>query len=137
MKAQVSRLLIVDDNEMNRDMLARRLSRKGYEIIVVEGARQLLQRVKDDQVDTVRFREVKQGKLQMPKSPAVLYTLNGAKDSYDPATATVKDGRPLFVVYIPFATGESLGLSAQPVVGAPWVMFPGTPKAHIMFVPKM
>ena len=53
MKAQVSRLLIVDDNEMNRDMLARRLSRKGYEIIVVEGARQLLQRVKEDQVDLV------------------------------------------------------------------------------------
>src|SRR5882724_6655110 len=42
MKSKVSRLLIVDDNEMNRDMLARRLSRKGYEIIVVDGARQLV-----------------------------------------------------------------------------------------------
>jgi diguanylate cyclase (GGDEF)-like protein/PAS domain S-box-containing protein len=34
-------------------MLARRLSRKGYEIIVVEGARQLLQKVREDQVDLV------------------------------------------------------------------------------------
>jgi diguanylate cyclase (GGDEF)-like protein/PAS domain S-box-containing protein len=53
MKSKVSRLLIVDDNEMNRDMLARRLSRKGYEIIVVDSAHQLLQRVKEDQVDLV------------------------------------------------------------------------------------
>ena len=30
MNARPSRLLIVDDNEMNRDMLARRLERKGY-----------------------------------------------------------------------------------------------------------
>jgi len=31
-----SRLLIVDDNEMNRDMLARRLSRSGYLVDVAE-----------------------------------------------------------------------------------------------------
>ena len=36
MKAQQSRLLIVDDNEMNRDMLARRLARKGYVIDIAE-----------------------------------------------------------------------------------------------------
>lgn len=30
------RLLIVDDNEMNRDMLSRRLQRKGFECIVAE-----------------------------------------------------------------------------------------------------
>lgn len=28
----MSRLLIIEDNEMNRDMLARRLARRGYEI---------------------------------------------------------------------------------------------------------
>lgn len=33
------RLLLVEDNEMNRDMLSRRLTRKGYEIqIAVDGA---------------------------------------------------------------------------------------------------
>ena len=45
--------------------------------------------------------------------------------------------RPLYVVYIPFATAESTGLSATPAPGTPWIMFPGTPKAHIMFVPDM
>ena len=33
------KILIVEDNEMNRDMLSRRLMRKGYEILIaVEGA---------------------------------------------------------------------------------------------------
>jgi len=48
-----SRLLIVDDNEMNRDMLARRLMRKGYAVGVAENAQELLERVKEDTVDLV------------------------------------------------------------------------------------
>jgi len=53
MKTEQSRLLIVDDNEMNRDMLARRLARKGYVIDVAEHARNLLERVEKDAVDLV------------------------------------------------------------------------------------
>src|SRR5438045_7023756 len=53
MNSHQSRLLIVDDNEMNRDMLARRLARKGYEIALAESARQLLERVKEDAIDLV------------------------------------------------------------------------------------
>ena len=47
MSPQQSRVLIVDDNEMNRDMLARRLSRSGYLVDVAENARQLIQLVKE------------------------------------------------------------------------------------------
>lgn len=90
-----------------------------------------------DRVDTVRFKEIKSGALAMPKTPAVLYTLTGPAGSYDAATNTAPKARPLFVVYIPYATPQSLGLSAQPAEGTPWVMYPGTPKAHIMFIPKM
>ena len=32
----MSRLLLVEDNEMNRDMLSRRLQRRGYEVLVAE-----------------------------------------------------------------------------------------------------
>jgi diguanylate cyclase (GGDEF)-like protein/PAS domain S-box-containing protein len=53
MTLRPNRLLIVDDNEMNRDMLARRLARKGYEIATAESARELLQRVKEDGTDLV------------------------------------------------------------------------------------
>jgi diguanylate cyclase (GGDEF)-like protein/PAS domain S-box-containing protein len=48
-----SRLLIVDDNEMNRDMFARRLERKGYVVELAENAKDLLQRVKQDAIDLV------------------------------------------------------------------------------------
>jgi CheY-like chemotaxis protein len=38
----MSRILIVEDNEMNRDMLSRRLERKGYEVIIaIDGRRGL------------------------------------------------------------------------------------------------
>ncbi len=37
------KLLLVEDNEMNRDMLARRLTRKGFEIVQAENGRQALE----------------------------------------------------------------------------------------------
>lgn len=95
------------------------------------------QGVKGDKVDTVRFAEVKSGKIAMPKFPSALYQLNGEGSVVDPATGAVKGAQATNVIYIPFATSASTGLSAQPVQGSPWIMFPGTPKAHIMLVGKM
>lgn len=34
MEANVAKILIVEDNEMNRDMLSRRLQRKGYQVVL-------------------------------------------------------------------------------------------------------
>jgi hypothetical protein len=110
---------------------------RSLEPFMARGRALRAQGVKDDQVDTVRFREVKEKKLAVPTGPAVLYQVFGARDSVDLARGVVKGGQPLYVVYIPFATAESVGLSAKPVEDAPWVMYPGTPKAHIMFAPKM
>jgi hypothetical protein len=87
------------------------------------------------QVDTVRFREAKAGTLKLPNHPASLYSLTGG--TFDPATKTAPGARWLYVVYIPYATSATTGLSDKPQENAPWIMFPGTPKAHIMFVPKM
>src|SRR6202030_3797747 len=53
MMSRTNRLLIVDDNELNRDMLARRLERKGYEVVLADGARQLTQRIREGNVDIV------------------------------------------------------------------------------------
>ena len=91
---------------------------------------------KDTQVDTVRFAEVMSGKLAMPKHPAALYQLFGG--TYDAAANTVAGARPLFVIYISDATAATTGLPDKPAgPGEPWIMFPGTPKAHIMLTPKM
>tara|TARA_Y100001934_G_scaffold257780_1_gene327297 strand:- start:182 stop:547 length:366 start_codon:yes stop_codon:yes gene_type:complete len=48
-----SRILIVEDNEMNRDMLSRRLVRKGYDVsFAVDGA-EGLEKMKADKPDLV------------------------------------------------------------------------------------
>jgi diguanylate cyclase (GGDEF)-like protein/PAS domain S-box-containing protein len=53
MTSRPSRILIVDDNEMNRDMLARRLERKGYHVCAAASAHELMERIKLDAVDLV------------------------------------------------------------------------------------
>lgn len=93
--------------------------------------------VTGDQVDTVRFREVAAGTLPVPTQPAMLYSLSGPAGSWDPVTNEVRGGRPLYVTYIPYATTATTGLPDIPVAGKPWLMFPGTPKAHIMYTPSM
>ena len=93
--------------------------------------------VTGDRVDSVRFAEARAGRLAMPTQPAALYSLTGPAGSFDPAAGAAPGARPLFVIYIPGATAASTGLTARPAEGTPWLMYPGTPKAHIMFVPRM
>ena len=93
--------------------------------------------VTGDGVDSTRFKEIRAGQLAMPRTPASLYSLTGEWSTLDVATLTTKGARPLFVVYMPFATVKTTGLSDKPARGTPWLMFGGTPKAHIMFVPEM
>jgi hypothetical protein len=88
------------------------------------------------QIDSARFREVREGKLKMPVSGA-LYQLFGNKTSWDPETGKLTGVRSLFVMYLPGATAQSTGLSTAPRQDGPWLMFPGTPKAHIMISGSM
>jgi hypothetical protein len=88
--------------------------------------------VPEKNVDSVRFDEVRAGTLAMPPNAAMLYSLTGPAGSFDTTTGTAPKAKSLFVVYLPNATVASTGLSATPVEGAPWIMDPGTPKAHIM-----
>src|SRR3979490_94443 len=71
------RLLVVDDNEMNGDMLARRLERKGYVVGVAEGAQQLLQRTKQDGTDLVLL------DVEMP-GVSGLEALKTLREAYSP-----------------------------------------------------
>src|SRR5256712_11897967 len=76
--ARSNRLLIVDDNEMNRDMLARRLARKGYVIGLAGNAKELLERVKQDAVDLVVL------DIEMPEISG-LDALKTLREHYSPA----------------------------------------------------
>jgi hypothetical protein len=69
----------------------------------------------------------------MPEKPAMLYILTGA--SFDAATGAVANEYRRSTIYIPYATPESTGLSTQASETDPWIMFPGTPGAHIMITP--
>lgn len=53
MSSRIWRLLVVDDNEMNRNMLARRLERKGYATIAAAGAQNLAGLIEHDDIDLV------------------------------------------------------------------------------------
>ena len=80
-----------------------------------------------------RAAEIESGKLEMP-GPSALYSLTGPAGSFDPATGEVAGANRTYVVYIPYATAESTGLSPKPATGTPWIMSPGKPWAHIMLV---
>ncbi|MCU1349432.1 MAG: hypothetical protein JWO56_2462 [Acidobacteria bacterium] len=47
------RLLVVDDNEMNRDMLARRLQQKGYAVTTAAGGAEALRKIESEPFDLV------------------------------------------------------------------------------------
>jgi hypothetical protein len=108
----------------------------GMEPFMARGRELRAKGVKGAEVDSVRFKEVKQGKIKMPKQ-AIMYQLFGDSTAWNPATGAVTGASELLVLYMPGATTESTGLSAVPSEKGPWMMFPGTPKAHMMLQGSM
>jgi len=49
----VPKLLLVEDNEMNRDMLTRRLKRKGYEVVTAVDGQQALDMARSEAPDLI------------------------------------------------------------------------------------
>ena len=92
--------------------------------------------IKDQQLFDQREKEVKEGKLQMPKQPATLYVYSAKDQDYDSSTGEVKNGYLRYVIYIPYATAASTGLPEKPSAdGMPWIMHAGTHGSHIMINP--
>lgn len=84
------------------------------------------------EVVETRAREIAEGTLSMPAHPSALYTMSGPDGCYDETAKTAC--HRLYVVYIPYATSESTGLSTDATQGVPWLMEAGKPWAHIMMV---
>lgn len=82
-----------------------------------------------------REEEVKAGKLKIPQNSS-LYVLSGPDEVYNTETGEVTGANLRSVVYIPYATSETTGLPLKPAApGMPWIMDPGTHRAHIMITP--
>jgi hypothetical protein len=80
-----------------------------------------------------RWKEIQAGTLTMPREPRLTTIVQGS--AFDAATGAVSDSYTRWVIYTPGATAESTGVPTTPGPGAPWLMFPGTPGAHIMISP--
>jgi hypothetical protein len=89
------------------------------------------------EVFDIREAEAKEGSLQMPGQPTTLHLLEGPTGRYDTESDSVVGAFYRYVVYIPWATAASTGLPLKPMVpGGPWIMDPGTHRAHIMITPS-
>ena len=106
---------------------------KDLEPFMARGRELLAQKVTGAKRNEVRFKEVEDKKLAMPREPRTLYVLTGT--SFDGVTGKVQDPYLRWVIYVPFATPESTGLSTKASDSAPWLMSPGTAGAHIMINP--
>jgi hypothetical protein len=85
-----------------------------------------------------READVKAGKFKMPSAPTTLFVYYAPAASYNAQTGEVSNGNFRYVVYIPYATAETTGLPLKPnadAPGMPWLMDPGTHRAHIMITP--
>ena len=64
------------------------------------------------------------GSLKRPAPGSITYLRNGKTEA---------EAKPMWVVFIPNAKAEDLGLPAKRVNStSPWMMLSGTPRAHIM-----
>lgn len=78
-----------------------------------------------------RESEVKSGKLKMPERSLLTVVTGEYDESGSPINLYTR-----YVFYIPYATAESTGLPTSPIGPAsPWIMDPGTHRAHIMINP--
>ena len=104
----------------------------------MERGRQLKKDGKETmEIREMRGAEVAAGSLKMPKAPSMMYIFYGSEEAYDKTKATLGDGQFRYVIYTPFATTESTGLPLKPhAKGMPWLMDPGTHRAHIMVGPN-
>ncbi len=109
---------------------------KDLEPFMIRG-RELKQQGKSFQeIFDIRELEVKTKKLMMPQQPTSLFVYSAKDEQFNRSTGEVKDGNLRYVVYIPYATSETTGLPLKPEApGMPWIMDPGTHRAHIMITP--
>lgn len=126
-------IVLVDDS--SRDGFNAAAYHKDLEPFMARGRALRAEGKAPDEIFAIREAEMKSGTLSIPQG-ATLHIYFGPKTNYNPETAEVEGAKLRYVVYIPFATAESTGLPESPVAANhPWIMNPGTHRAHIMISP--
>ena len=83
-------------------------------------------------IDSLRLADIRARRILMPKGPAMLASLFADEDDFDPAAGRPAKSSMLHVIYLPYATEASSGISATPAKDRPWLMYGGKPWAHVM-----
>lgn len=105
---------------------------KDLEPFMARGRELAAQGKKAVEITKIREEDVKSGKFKMPDRSV----LNVTTGKHDVATGEITEQYTRYVVYIPYATPETTGIPLAPLTpGAPWIMDPGTHRAHIMINP--
>jgi hypothetical protein len=124
-------ICLANDSSKNKFSVA--CYHRDLEPYMARGRELLAQKVTGQKRNDIRWKEVADGKLTMPREPRTLYVLTGA--GFDAGSGKVTDAYLRWVIYVPYATTESTGLSTKGSDSAPWLMYPGTAGAHIMINP--
>jgi len=119
-------------DDPNKDGFQTAAYHKDLDIFMARGRELKAQGMGSQEIFDTREEEVKNGTLEMP-ARGTLIVFNGTLNEQ---TKEIENQRTRYVVYIPFATPETTGLPAKPMAkGHPWIMNPGTHRAHIMITP--
>ncbi len=128
-------LICIGDNP-NKDGINVACYSKKLEPFMARGRELSEKGLTGEEREKIREKEVGTGKLKMPKEPSMMYVYYGKSEDYDITTGALQNGKFRYVIYTPFATTESTGLPDKPhAPGMPWLMDPGTHRAHIMVGP--
>jgi hypothetical protein len=83
----------------------------------------------------IREAEMNSGELEITAG-STLPIYYGSETMYDSTTSIVEGANLRYVIYMPWSTSESTGLPEVPFASNhPWIMNPGTHRAHIMISP--
>ncbi len=105
---------------------------KDLEPFMARGRELTRQGYKGKERHEIRWKDVDEGRVAMPREARILYVLTGK--AYDAARDDVSEPYLRWVIYTPYATPESTGIPASPREG-PWLMYPGKAGAHVMISP--
>lgn len=126
---------IVLADDPNKDGFSAACYHKDLEPFMARGRALRAEGKTRQEVFAIRGAEMESGKLKITTG-STLHIYYGSKTMYDPETSKVDGAQLRYVIYMPWATSESTGLPKLPLApNHPWIMNPGTPRAHIMISP--
>lgn len=79
---------------------------------------------------------LRDGRFRLPRRPAMSYMMSGAQQLIGDDGKPAGRWQPHIMLYVPYMTGEELGLGNTPNPAAAIVVDPGKPLANIMVVVK-